>query len=89
MADADTDDDELTGTITVELRKDQAQALKELQSESGTYKTVVDGLLEDADASAGEIDVDALAETIATTVGQDVDTRLSRIEDRLDELQGR
>jgi len=46
----------------------------------GLYRAEVEF---DADVSGDE-----LADTVARKVGQDVDARLSRIEDRLDELEG-
>jgi len=62
----------MTEHTTIQVRDDQAQALKEIQGESGSYKTAIDSLLDaytdmdtagvDAEEIAGAIDLpDALS----------------------------
>jgi len=39
----------MTETTTIQVRKDQAKKLKEIQGPSGNYKTVIDTLIESHD----------------------------------------
>jgi len=48
---------------TIQIREDQAQALKEIQGESGSYKTAIDALLEAYDTTES-VDAEALADAI-------------------------
>jgi len=63
-------------TTTIQVRKEQAEELKNIARENGNYKTVIDRLLESYnDTISGEsAEVDQIAEEVADRV-------VSRLED--------
>jgi len=59
-------------TTTISVRTDQAQQLKAIMGESGTYKTALDRLLEGYESDAETVDVDA--DAVADALSERMDT---------------
>jgi len=70
----------MTETTTIQVRKDQAESLKEIARENGNYKTVIDRLLEDYNdaTNPGEVDLAPLLNRI-----DDLETELTSQHERL------
>jgi len=60
-------------TTTISVRTDQAQQLKAIMGESGTYKTALDKVLEayESDAEAVDVDADAVADALKDRIDMD------------------
>jgi len=65
----------MTETTTIQVRKDQAEQLKEIARENGNYKTVIDRVLEGYNDTTGpqEMDVDRIINRI-----EDLESQLPR-----------
>mgnify|MGYP000473994745 CR=1 FL=1 len=68
-------------TTTIQVRKEQAERLKEIRGPSGNYKTAIDTLLEAYDTDdAGGVDTNALVADLkadlAPAVADEVEARL-------------
>jgi len=62
----------MTETTTIEIRRDQAEQLREIQRQNGNYKTAIDELLEDNGNESEPIDPNDLAARIVDQIGADV-----------------
>lgn len=78
----------MTDTTTIQVRRDQAKKLKEIQGPSGNYKTAIDTVLEGhmrwRDARGEEedgVDADAIADAVTADLLAQLPPRIA------DELQ--
>ena len=80
----------MTDTTTIQVRKDQAEDLKEMARENGNYKTVIDRLLEGYSPATNDgVDTEQLAEQLQEHIDYPEQQDTAEIVQRLEDLETR